>query len=102
MFETIRKLCLTGFLVFLAPGIATQVLFSLIMCFFGMRVYSDQRPFTSPMMDKFNKAAQMQLYFTLLGALALNVNLDGENLQIKGYFDLLLICVQIVPITPCL
>ncbi|GMH47631.1 hypothetical protein TrRE_jg2307, partial [Triparma retinervis] len=39
----------------------------------------------------------LQLYFTLLGALALKVNLDEENLQNKGYFDLLLTCVQFVP-----
>merc|ERR1711871_1711981 len=91
------KLALTGFLVFLAPGTAAQVLFSLIMCFFAMRVYSDTRPFTSPMMDKFNNAAQMQLFFTLLGALSIKVNLDNENLQNKGYFDLVLTCVQFVP-----
>merc|ERR1711871_1867677 len=92
------KLALTGFLVFLAPGTAAQVLFSLIMCFFAMRVYSDRHPFTSPRMDKFNIAAQLQLYFTLLGALAIKVNLDNENLQNKGYFDLVLTCVQFVPV----
>jgi hypothetical protein len=40
VFETLRKLALTGFLVFLAPGTAAQVLFSLVMCINAMRVYS--------------------------------------------------------------
>ncbi|GMH47655.1 hypothetical protein TrRE_jg12700, partial [Triparma retinervis] len=97
VFETLRKLALTGFLVFLAPGTAAQVLFSLVMSFFAMRVYSDRQPFISDSTDSFNNAAQLQLFFTLLGALALKVNLDEENLQNKGYFDLLLTCVQFVP-----
>ncbi|GMI40862.1 hypothetical protein TrCOL_g4331 [Triparma columacea] len=97
VFETLRKLALTGFLVFLAPGTAAQVLFSLVMSFFAMRVYSDRQPFISESTDSFNNAAQLQLFFTLLGALALKVNLDEENLQNKGYFDLVLTCVQFVP-----
>ena len=40
VFETLRKLVLTGFLVFVAPGTAAQVLFSLVMCIGAMRVYS--------------------------------------------------------------
>ncbi|GMI38984.1 hypothetical protein TrCOL_g11663 [Triparma columacea] len=67
------------------------------MCFFAMRVYSDRRPFVSEFTDKFNNAAQLQLYFTLLGALAMKVNLDNENLQNKGYFDMILTGVQFVP-----
>ena len=40
VFETLRKLALTGFLVFLAPGTAAQVSFSMIMCIGAMRVYA--------------------------------------------------------------
>ncbi|GMI40505.1 hypothetical protein TrCOL_g10999 [Triparma columacea] len=97
VFETLRKLALTGFLVFLAPGTAAQVLFSLIMCFFALVAYRDRRPFVSEFTDKFNNAAQLQLFFTLLGALAMKVNLDNENLQNKGYFDMILTGVQFVP-----
>ena len=87
VFETLRKLALTGFLVFLAPGTAAQVLFSLVMSFFAMRVYSDRQPFISESTDSFNNAAQLQLFFTLLGALALKVNLDQENLQVRKRRD---------------
>jgi hypothetical protein len=40
VFETLRKLALTGFLVFLAPGTAAQVSFSMIMCMGAMRIYA--------------------------------------------------------------
>eukprot|EP00519_Triparma_laevis_P001961 CAMPEP_0182516702 /NCGR_PEP_ID=MMETSP1321-20130603/40862_1 /TAXON_ID=91990 /ORGANISM="Bolidomonas sp., Strain RCC1657" /LENGTH=595 /DNA_ID=CAMNT_0024724333 /DNA_START=1 /DNA_END=1786 /DNA_ORIENTATION=+ len=97
VFESIRKLALTGFLVFVAPGSAAQVLFSLIICFVALLVYRDCKPFTSESTDGLNSATQLQLYFTLLGALAIKVNLDGEKLQDKGYFDVILTGVQFVP-----
>lgn len=97
VFESLRKLSLTGFLVFVAPGSAAQVLFSLIICFVALLVYRDCKPFTSESTDGLNSATQLQLYFTLLGALAIKVNLDGEKLQDKGYFDVILTGVQFMP-----
>jgi len=88
---------LTGFLVFLAPGTAAQVLLSMIMCMGAMGVYSGSRPFIDESIDKFSVVAQWQLYFTLLCALAMKVNLDNKNLQDKGYFDAILTCIQFVP-----
>jgi hypothetical protein len=41
--------------------------------------------------------AQWQLFFTLFAALAMKVNLDNENLQNKGYFDIVLTFIQFVP-----
>jgi hypothetical protein len=40
VFETLRKLALTGFLVFLAPGTAAQVTISIFMCMGAMRIYA--------------------------------------------------------------
>ncbi|GMH49607.1 hypothetical protein TrRE_jg13279 [Triparma retinervis] len=97
VFETLRKLALTGFLVFLAPGTAAQVLFSLVMCINAMRVYSVKKPFIEDFNDRFSEIAQWQLFYTLLAALAMKVNLDNENLQDKGYFDLLLTLLQFMP-----
>ena len=198
VFETLRKLGLTGFLVFLAPGTAAQVLFSLVMCINAMRVYSvkvrcgkgvlivlrlttmlfmtmrlmtmrlmtmrlrtmrlrtmrlrtmrlrtmrlrtmlfmtmrlrtmrlrtmclttmprpltpppppsptpsltpsplpyPQKPFIDDFNDKFSEVALWQLFYTLLAALAMKVNLDNENLQDRRYFDILLTLLQFVP-----
>ena len=96
-FETLRKLALTGFLVFLVPGTASQIVISMIMCMFSMRVYSGCKPFIRNSHDRFSEVAQWQLFFTMLGALAMKVNLEGENWQSKKMFDLTLTLLQVVP-----
>jgi hypothetical protein len=98
VFETLRKLALTGFLTILCPGTGAQILFSLIMSMSAMRVYSGCKPFVDDFTDHFSEVSQWQLFFTLLGALAMKVNLDGENLQNRGYFDAILTLVQILPV----
>ena len=56
-----------------------------------------QKPFIEDFNDKFSEIAQWQLFYTLLAALAMKVNLDNENLQDKRYFDMLLTLLQFVP-----
>ncbi|GMH98757.1 hypothetical protein TrVE_jg2081 [Triparma verrucosa] len=97
VFETLRRLCLTGFLVFLSPGTAAQIIFSMIMCMFAMRVYSGCSPFISTLYDSFSEVSQWQLFFTMFGALAIKVNVDEKDLQGKEYFDILLTLIQFLP-----
>jgi hypothetical protein len=97
VFETLRKLALTGFLVFMVPGTASQILLSLIINLASMRVYSGKKPYIESFYDRFSEVAQWQLFFTLLGALAMKVNLDGQNLESKAYFDMILTGMQFVP-----
>ena len=98
LFETMRKLTLTGFLVFLAPGTAAQVLFSLIMCINAMRVYAGCQPFIDLSNDRISEVAQWQLLYTLIAALAIKVNLDGENLNDMVFFDVMLTSVNVFPL----
>ena len=98
VFETLRKLALTGVLSILRPGTGAQILFSLIMSMSAMRVYSGCKPFLDDFTDRFSEVSQWQLFFTLLGALAIKVKLDGEDLQSRGYFDAILTLVQILPV----
>ena len=97
IFETLRKLALTGFLVFLVPGTAVQIVISMIMSFAAMRVYSGCAPFIEDSHDRFSEVAQVQLFFTMFGALAMKVNLEGEDLRSKKFFDLALTLLQFVP-----
>ena len=97
VFETIRKLALTGLLVFLVPGTAAQIVISLAMCMFSMRIYSGCKPFIEVCDDRFSETAQWQLYFTLFGALAMKVKLDGEDLQSRKFFDIAFASLQIAP-----
>lgn len=67
------------------------------MCMGAMRVYSGSKPFVDDFKDKFSEVAQWQLFFALFAALVMKVNLDNENLQDRGYFDMILTCIQFVP-----
>ncbi|GMH50067.1 hypothetical protein TrRE_jg13386, partial [Triparma retinervis] len=98
VFETLRKLALTGFLVFMVPGTAAQILLSLIINLASMRVYSGKKPFIEDFYDGFSEVAQWQLFFTLLGALAMKVNLDDASLSTRAYFDYILTGMQFVPL----
>ena len=73
VFETFRRLMLTGGLVFLKPGTASQIVLSMMICLFSMRVYAEYTPFVDPAHDPLAETAQWQLFLTLLGALCLKV-----------------------------
>jgi hypothetical protein len=59
-----------------------------------MRVYAGVKPFISPKHDVLAEAAQWQLFFTMFAALAIKVQLDGETLQDRLYFDVAIIVLQ--------
>jgi hypothetical protein len=61
VFETVRKLALTGFLVFMAPGTATQIVMSMLMSLVAVRIYCGTRPFIDPFNDKLAEVALWQL-----------------------------------------
>ena len=84
VFETLRRIMLTGGLVLLNPGTASQIVISMLICLFSMRVYAKYEPFINYKHDRLAEVAQWQLFFTLLGALCVKVNLDDENYQDKS------------------
>ncbi|GMI00735.1 hypothetical protein TrVE_jg11097 [Triparma verrucosa] len=98
IFETLRKLALTGFLVFLAPGTAAQIAISMLMGLATLRVQSGTKPYIEAVNDKFAEVAMWQLFLTMFAALCLKVNLDDESLQDQGYFDMTLTLIQFLPL----
>ena len=96
VFETLRKLALTGGLVFLKPGTASQIMMSMILCLGSMRVYSGYKPFVEDKIDTFAEVAQWQLFFTMFAALAIRVDVDGESLQDRYSFDVMLVILQFI------
>jgi len=98
IFETLRKLALTGFLVFIAPGTTAQVVVSLVMSIVALVVYA----LTQPFVDNFNNylalVANSQLVLTLVCALAIKVNMDGVNQKDQASFDAFLTALQFVPV----
>ena len=96
--ETLRRLLLTGGLLFLNPGTGSQIIASMIMCLGAMRIYAGYKPFIENSNDVLAETAQWQLFFTMLAALAIRVNVDGESLQDKQAFDILLCLIQIAAV----
>ena len=51
VFETVRKLILTGGLVFMRPGTAVQIIAAMLLCLGSMRVYAAYKPFIDGEID---------------------------------------------------
>ncbi|GMH64269.1 hypothetical protein TrST_g3626 [Triparma strigata] len=94
VFETLRKLMLTGGLVFLKPGTGAQIIMAMLMCLAAMRVYAAKKPFIEGDIDTISEAAQWQLFFVMFSALAMRVNLDGESLQEQKAMDYMMLSIQ--------
>jgi hypothetical protein len=98
IFETLRKLALTGFMVFMAPGTAGQVVISLVMSMTSLVVYSRLEPFKEVYNNHLSFVSNIQLVITLLCALAMKANLDEANLSKSSTFDIFMTSVQFVPV----
>ena len=94
VFETLRKLILTGGLIFLKPGTGAQIVMAMLMCLAAMRVYAAKKPFVEHDIDTLSEAAQWQLFFVMFSALAIRVNLDDESLQDQEMFDWMMLIMQ--------
>ena len=98
IFETMKKLALTGFLVFVAPGTTAQVVVSLVMSIIALVVYTNTKPFINDFNNKLALVANWQLVLTLVCALAIEVNMDGINQKDQASFDAFLTALQFVPV----
>ena len=52
------------------------------------------QPFIDDKLDRLAECLQWQMILTMLAALALKVNLDGESLEDKQWFDMMLVALQ--------
>ena len=59
--DTIRKLVLTGGLIFLGPGTTEQIAISMIICLAALRIFSGFKPFIKESHDQFSEVAQWQV-----------------------------------------
>ena len=94
--ETLRKLALTGGLLYLNPGTAAQIIMALLICLASMRIYSGYQPFIVYKFDVLAESVQWQLFFVLLTALAIRINLEEESNVEKAMFDWALSLLQLM------
>ena len=74
MFE---KMVLTGALVLVADGSATQILLGLLVCFIFLLLLGNLKPYPERRDDVLAQSAQIQLFLTLLAALIVKVQVGG-------------------------
>jgi len=96
VFETCRRLLLTGGQVLLNPGTPSQIVLNMIVCLFSMKVYAVYKPFVNSRSDRLAEVMQWQLFFTMLAALCIKVDITGEDNYNKKTFDLALGLMQCV------
>jgi hypothetical protein len=94
VFETLRRLLLTGGQVLLRPGTPSQLVLNLIICVCSMKIYAAYKPFVSDRVDKLAELAQFQLFFTMLAALCIKVDISDEDNYNKTTFDFCLAGMQ--------
>ncbi|GMI58414.1 hypothetical protein TeGR_g1540 [Tetraparma gracilis] len=87
VFETLRRLLLTGGQVILNQGTPSQIVLNLIICIFSMKMYATYSPFVNAKADKLAEIAQYQLFFTMLAALCIKVDISEEDNYNKRMFD---------------
>ena len=77
--ELLRKLALTSILALIAPGSAGQVVVGLLLAFVMLLLNLQIKPFAQPTLNFVSAITQTNLFFFLLLALLLKVNVDGEG-----------------------
>ncbi|GMI40527.1 hypothetical protein TeGR_g4099, partial [Tetraparma gracilis] len=95
VFETLRRLLLTGGQIILNPGTPSQIVLNLIICIFSMKMYAKYNPFVNAKADKLAEIAQYQLFFTMLAALCIKVDISEEDNYNQKMFDLCLSGLQL-------
>ena len=91
-----RKLVLTSILTLIAPGSAGQVLVGLLIAFFMLVLNLRLRPYADSGLNSMNALSQYNLFFFLLVALLLKVNLDGDTS--KDFFSYIVGVLTVVPV----
>ncbi|GMI00164.1 hypothetical protein TrLO_g11697 [Triparma laevis f. longispina] len=95
--DTIRKLVLTGGLIFLGPGTTEQIAISMIICLAALRIFSGFKPFIKDSHDQFSEVAQWQVFFVMLSAMMIKTKIDsGGTIEEQGFYDYMLLAIQFI------
>jgi hypothetical protein len=94
--ELLRKLALTSILSLIAPGSAGQVVVGLLLAFLLLLLNIELRPYAGKMMNLVSITAQTNLFFVLLVALLLKVDVDGS--AASGFYSFLIGTLMVIPI----
>ncbi|GMH47867.1 hypothetical protein TrLO_g3979 [Triparma laevis f. longispina] len=75
-----------------------EIVVSIFVCLGSIRTYAFYNPFVDPKTYILAEIAQWSLFFVMFGALLFQLDMDGESLQDQGYFDVILVGVNLTPL----
>ncbi|GMH77208.1 hypothetical protein TrLO_g8657, partial [Triparma laevis f. longispina] len=79
VFECGRRLALTGLLIFIAPGTPVQSVAALLIATLSIKIYAKYQPFIENSDDLLAEVSQYSIFFTLLSALIVQVDVSKED-----------------------
>jgi hypothetical protein len=92
--EMIRKLLLTGMIIFVDAGSTAQVFVACVVSFFFFSLQMACMPYEQPGNNHLKVAAEIQTFLTLLVSIVLRSSLEDEIIQEDGY-GLMLVVVNL-------
>jgi len=98
VFECLRRLMLTGMLIFCLPGTAYQMVIGILISQLTIKMYSFYKPFVEDDDDFLAEITQWQTFFVLFGALLIFVDVSGDDQSSQDGFSSVLIFVCIIPL----
>jgi len=98
VFDSERRLFLTGMLVFFLDGTAVQIVIAMIISFLSFKIYSYYQPYLASGIALLSDITQYQIFFTLFGALLIKVNLEKEVEHQNKIIDILLVIIFFLPV----
>ncbi|GMH77044.1 hypothetical protein TL16_g07276 [Triparma laevis f. inornata] len=84
VFECFRRLSLTGLLIFIMPGTASQIVVAMIISLIAIKTYGYFEPFVEDADDVIAEISQYAIFLTLLSALMLKVDETGVDETAMG------------------
>ncbi|GMI18635.1 hypothetical protein TrLO_g5769 [Triparma laevis f. longispina] len=78
IFECIRKLCMTGLMIFVMAGSASQIVVSMLFSIASIAVFVTFKPYPCYDDDVLAICSQLSIFFTLFGGLLLRVDIADE------------------------
>ena len=98
VFECFRRQMLTGMLVFVSQGSATQIVIAMVLAFLSFGVYLRFTPFIKEEDDVIAISAQVSLFFSLFSSLLIKANIDEEDGYDQYLFGVLMIILNLTAV----
>ena len=99
IFECFRRQFLTGLLVFVKQGSASQIVLAMVLAFGSFGVYVRFAPFVKDEDDVIAITAQISLFFSLFASLLIKANIDEEDGYNQFWFGVLMIVLNLIAVS---